>query len=524
MLGKRLLLAAIVVLCGIPPAGAATDVINSVERALMPGELSKPHAKYEADCNQCHEFFRKTKQNDLCLKCHDHKNIRKDIENKHGLHGRTPEIRNKDCNACHSEHKGRENNIIILDNQTFNHNFTDFFLQESHATVPCTKCHEKDKKYYEAKSECVDCHKKVEPHQGKLGKQCNSCHRASTWGDFVYDHGKTKFPLKGKHKGVRCSDCHPNEQYINIPKECIGCHKGDDKHKGKNGKECKNCHSEQGWASYKFDHDKDTKFPLDGKHKNVICDQCHKQTDEKRKLKRDCYFCHQFVDAHKGLYGKKCQDCHKTENWSKQKFDHDKTDFKLEGKHEKVRCQSCHPGDLYKDKAKSECYACHKQDDPHAGKQGKRCNDCHNEQGWQKQIAFDHNLTKFPLLGAHAGLTCEECHSSGTFSEVKINCYSCHKQHDKHKLRMGEKCQRCHFSTDWKVWEFDHDKQTKYPLKEAHKGIACERCHKEVVKEDLKISSVCYRCHAHNDIHEGQFGRNCGRCHDTKAFENVNMR
>ncbi len=490
----------------------------------MPGPLAKAHAKYEKNCDNCHAPFKKTGQDKLCLDCHDHENIKLDIKDKKGLHGRMPGVRAKSCNDCHAEHKGRDHELVLLDAQTFDHGFTDFPLRDAHSKVACDRCHKKEETHAKAKSTCVECHKEAEPHDGRLGKVCNSCHRENRWTDFVFDHDRTDFKLKGKHRGVICRDCHPQEQYSGVPDKCIGCHRADDKHKGRNGEKCADCHSEAGWSLQTFDHDKDSDFPLRDGHKKVHCDQCHKQPGIKDKPKTACAECHRVEDRHKGRYGDKCQDCHTAKGWGKSIFDHDKTDFRLQGKHDKLRCDHCHTGDLYKDKLSVKCIACHKQDDAHKGKQGEACGECHNERGWGQATRFDHDLSRFPLLGSHAALACEECHISSRFSEADIRCFSCHRTSDVHKRRLSEQCQRCHFAADWKVWRFDHDKQTDYPLRGAHKGIRCELCHKSAVAKDLKISTVCYRCHGDDDIHDGEFGRACDRCHDDKAFKNIKPR
>ena len=51
------------------------------------------------------------------------------------------------------------------------------------------------KKYRDAPMECVACHRKQEPHEGKLGKECGGCHDAANWQHVTYDHDKTAFPL-----------------------------------------------------------------------------------------------------------------------------------------------------------------------------------------------------------------------------------------------------------------------------------------------------------------------------------------
>ncbi|WP_455203609.1 cytochrome c3 family protein, partial [Kaarinaea lacus] len=172
---------------------AHADIIDNMEKALMPGQLTKAHEEFEEDCEACHEFFQQSLQNDKCLDCHDHKNVKLDIKNKKGFHGRIPGVMEKDCKVCHREHIGRDADIMLLDIQTFNHDETDFVLRASHLEVQCQACHKPKKKFHEAKHKCAECHKDNEPHKGKLGKVCDSCHRESSWNDFQFDHSKTDF-------------------------------------------------------------------------------------------------------------------------------------------------------------------------------------------------------------------------------------------------------------------------------------------------------------------------------------------
>lgn len=500
-------------------ASALAGPLGTFEQAMSPGPVIQGHAKYENECDKCHSPFSKQSQNDQCMECH--KEARADVKDKKGFHGRLPKINTELCRVCHTDHRGRDFNIVLLDKATFNHDQTDFALRDSHKKVSCASCHDPKKKFREAAGKCVDCHEKDEPHNGKLGKKCEICHKETRWKDFFFDHSRTDFALKGKHVGVDCASCHINERYKNITKKCSECHRNDDKHKGTYGEKCENCHIENGWSQIKFDHDKDTKFKLEGGHQRVSCGQCHKSDDlYKEKLKNDCVTCHKLKDEHKGLYGKKCQDCHVAKAWTEIKFDHDKdTKYKLKGKHKKVGCVDCHPGDLYKDKAPKECYGCHRQDDVHDGQQGKQCHKCHSEDGWIKKVDFDHDLTKFPLLGAHSTLACEECHTTTNFQDAKKECVACHAKDDVHKKKQGPRCERCHNSSDWKLWIFDHDKDSKFKLEGAHKKQACDSCHREPVKDKIELPKDCYSCHGKDDVHDGTYGRACERCHNSESFK-----
>lgn len=498
---------------------------DAMERAVMPGKLSNYHVKYENDCDKCHKSFDKAAQDVLCSDCH--KEVKKDVKIKKGFHGISRDMKGKMCRDCHTEHKGRDFNIILLDRETFNHDMTDFPLQGGHKGVRCESCHKKSKKFKkikhrEAKSRCVDCHKDDQPHKGRLGKNCEVCHQDTKWTDFVFDHRKTDFPLKGKHQGVECGDCHPSERYLGVPKVCANCHRLDDKHKGRYGKKCDKCHSPIGWHNQTFNHDKDTKFKLQGKHKQVTCNQCHKGKDiYKENLKTTCYSCHKLDDTHRGRYGQKCRTCHKPTGWRKAKFDHSKTKFPLKGKHKKVRCTDCHRGDIYKDDVKKDCYSCHRQDDAHKGQQGKNCKRCHTEAGWHRRVQFDHGIFRFPLLGSHATVPCEQCHLSASFKDTKRQCNACHKEDDYHKQTLGPDCQACHNPTSWKLWQFDHDKQTDFKLEGAHKGLKCASCHRAPVKKKISLTGSCYSCHLADDRHGGSFGKHCDHCHTTEAFDKL---
>ena len=101
----------------------------SIETLVMPGQVSEAHADIEAECSECHAPFSKTLQRDLCLSCHDHKGVMEDLEAGTGFHGRSETVGNVECATCHTEHEGRESDIVGLDMETFDHGLTDFALK-----------------------------------------------------------------------------------------------------------------------------------------------------------------------------------------------------------------------------------------------------------------------------------------------------------------------------------------------------------------------------------------------------------
>ena len=498
---------------------------------VLPGDLSKGHAKDDENCDKCHKKFDKGAQTGLCKDCH--KDVGKDIVEKRGFHGRIQE--QKECRECHTEHKGRDAKIVIFDTLKFDHKQTDFELKGGHLNekVKCKSCHVEGKKYSEAPSVCFSCHKKDDKHKGGLGTDCAKCHVEKDWKTTNFDHSKTNFKLLGKHMDVKCDKCHINGKYKDTPKTCVSCHKKDDDkaHKGKLGTDCAKCHSEKDWKTTKFDHDK-TSFPLLGKHEDVKCDKCH--IDKKYKdTPKQCNSCHKKDDdkVHKGKFGPKCETCHTERDWKEILFDHDKkTKFPLLGKHRApLKCVACHKGDLYKDKLQTTCVSCHKKDDDkvHKGNFGAKCETCHVERDW-KEILFDHTKqTKYPLNGKHKSAKCVSCHKGDLYKDkLQTNCVSCHKKDDDkvHKGNFGVKCESCHVERDWKEVQFDHDKQTKFPLLGKHRPpVKCAACHKGDLYKD-KLQSTCISCHEKDDKHKGQEGKKCETCHNEQDWKKTSFK
>jgi len=501
--------------------GAGAD---TVETALMPGQVIEGHAKYEADCKQCHKRFDKRAQSGLCLDCH--KDVATDVVRKQGYHGR---LRQDECRECHTEHKGRNVNIAPLDERKFDHSQTDFALRGGHAAakVKCRDCHVKGKKHRDTPSDCYACHKKDDKHKGSLGKACADCHSDKNWKETRFDHSKTKFPLTGKHRDVQCKNCHKDPSFKGAPTRCVACHRKDDDrkgHKGRFGDKCETCHTDRDWKQMRFDHDRDTKYPLRGKHRFTKCTACHSGFLYKEKTATKCVACHRKDDdrkGHKGKFGDKCETCHVEKAWDVSIFNHDRqTKYPLRGKHAKAKCTACHTGFLYKEKTKTDCYSCHKKDDKHKGQEGRKCESCHNESDWKK-ARFDHGLSKFPLLGKHAKVECKKCHKSAQFRDAKVECFACHEQDDKHKRRLGTLCEVCHNAVSWKSWTFDHDRRTHFKLDGAHKGLDCHACHRRPVSGKASLSSTCASCHDGDDVHHGGFGRDCQRCHYNDSFKRI---
>jgi hypothetical protein len=197
---------------------ARSEAVNP-ETLLMPGKLTSAHAKYEEQCSLCHDRSDRKRQTRLCLECH--KDIATDITAKRAYHGHLNGITTSQCRGCHSEHLGRSADIVKLSREQFDHDASDFPLRGAHSGVSCTSCHAAGRPYRKAPVECIECHRKEEPHEGKLGRDCASCHSDTSWRQTRFDHGKTAFALQDKHTDVPCMGCHFGNRYKGTPKECV---------------------------------------------------------------------------------------------------------------------------------------------------------------------------------------------------------------------------------------------------------------------------------------------------------------
>lgn len=450
---RRLLV--VVIALGALVAAGPVAAQTIFEKLVMPGDLAKAHEKYKTTCEKCHTPFQRATQTKLCLDCHD--KVDADRRRRRGFHAKNPTAAKAECRHCHSEHKGIDADITGLDKSTFDHAQTDYPLKGRHVGVACEACHEQGKPYRAAKLDCIGCHKKDDPHKTRLGERCETCHNVEGWQKTsTFDHDKTKFPLVEAHKKVACDKCHAGEVYKGVPTVCSGCHTLQDVHKGAYGTKCEACHVSSKWKTIKFDHDRDTKFPLKGGHKTA-------------------------------------------------------------------KCAACHLDNIYTVRISKTCSGCHGRQDPHKGTLGTNCAKCHNETSWIARVAFDHDLTKFPLIGLHAAVGCASCHRTKTYSEAPKTCEACHSD-SHHQGRVGSACVRCHTPNGWKLWVFDHARDARFELTGAHRSLDCHACHKVKGAKRVPVPKACIACHAHDDVHRGAFGTGCENCHTTEDFRRARFR
>ena len=195
-------------------------------------------------------------------------------------------------------------------------------MRNAHAAkaLACKACHADLKHYRDTPMECYACHKKDDKHEGQQGTKCESCHGDRDWKTTTFDHRLSRFALLGKHVSVKCADCHKTARFKDAPRDCLSCHKKDDKHQLKFGTACESCHNARAWGIWDYDHARRAKYALDGAHAKLACEACHTRPAPAGKAAAEvgntCVACHRRDDTHDGAFGPVREQCHVTTRWT----------------------------------------------------------------------------------------------------------------------------------------------------------------------------------------------------------------
>jgi hypothetical protein len=303
------------------------------------------------------------------------------------------------------------------------------------------------------------------PHGRDFKISCSTCHSSKGWmidtTIYSFDHNTTRLPLKGQHTIVKCRECHPSLIFSQAKSECNECHA--DVHQGTTGLDCSGCHTPTSWLVSNITRIHEiSRFPLMGAHKTADCKACHKSES----LVRfdvpgvDC------IDCHREAYNSTTNPNHRTSGFSEQ------------------------------------------------------CDICHSITSTQwTGVGFNHSF--FPLVLGHSGLSCVTCHTSGNYSNLSPDCYSCHQTdynnttNPNHSgLSFSTQCTACHSTNPgWKPAKFTQHDSQYFPIYSGrHNGTwtVCTECHTEPGNYAI---FDCKRCHA--NAHEGKNYTNdeCYSCH-----------
>jgi hypothetical protein len=218
--------------------------------------------------------------------------------------------------------------------------------------------------------------------------------------------------------------------------------------------------------------------------------------------------------------------------------------------HEKVQCVACHVKPVFTNVGKA-CADCHKASDVHRGQMGSNCEQCHTVQGWAiaTQQVKDHQ-NRFPLLGAHAAVQCEDCHKSaavGIFYGLSTECQSCHLKDWQNTTNpphaqdptdfAPSQCKTCHTQFDsWLGASFSGNHAAppiSFPLTLGHANVPCAQCH---VSNNYHLQIAATDCgnagchlttwqQTNNPPHPNAgptfAAANCSQCHNTSSWTNV---
>lgn len=552
--------------------------------STSPGALTVSHASLDkADkCNDCHVNGTAEVSNQLCLGCHDHKDLAARIAAGKGFHA-TSGVKGKKCETCHHEHKGRNYDLmgwtaVKGGEKGFDHDLTGWPLKGKHASTECADCHKARNKqglrtYMGTDRLCGSsgCHANDQPHKFERKEMlaCERCHGESVWKpakqtlQFNHDDRRdAAMPIIGSHKDVKCAKCHPKSVFnlpFSKPTHCgnTGCHAT--VHQGHlfDLKDCDWCHSPS-FKNFKqkynrdipfFDHSEKTRFDL-GAHRKIKCYDCHTKQLGTAKPVGSCEQCHAKDNKHGGrfkAFGEppKCATCHPTTSWKPNAFNHGtRTKFALTAKHADITCRGCHrgkgPADFENFGGETGCMSCHQHRTVHDGKwKNSQCLNCHEKAGsidvkYVEMVKAYHGPnSNFPLIKSHKGVPCEDCHKGKdkrgktTFEKESPECGErCHED-SLHQGTLGKRCTPCHSSGIWDALKFDHNVETfpdgtpGYPLKGEHKNNKCESCHGAAKKfKDTPRNCAAEGCHADDDAHKGRLGDKCEQCH-TETLENL---
>lgn len=207
--------------------------------------------------------------------------------------------------------------------------------------------------------------------------RCAACHTTASWTQVSFNHERTGFSLTGEHTRASCKTCHPVSFTQPRPRACAGCHQ--DVHAQELGARCEGCHDTRSWRpTFDADAHRRTNFPLLGGHAALPCVECHLEAKERR-------FSRAAVD-----------------------------------------CGGCHAGDFTRTQGTAVDHAA-------LGFSPQACRQCHGAFRFRPAVFPGHDACFVTSAGAHAGITCQGCHTSlataatpGTCSTRTAACTACH--------------------------------------------------------------------------------------------------
>ena len=219
----------------------------------------------------------------------------------------------------------------------------------------------------------------------------------------------------------------------------------------------------------------------------------------------------------------------------------------MRGAHKQLDCEKCHTasqkavGDFqvqqFSGLKYNLCTNCHR--DEHKGSFGTNCLKCHSENTFKQEDvagAFNHQTTRYPLVGMHATVECALCHTKEDRFKLTASfdqCSDCHA--DNHagifqKPERDNSCDQCHSVRGFfpPLFGVIEHRNTRFAIDGAHLAQPCIFCHEQ---NDEPVYSwnplACESCHS--TIHGKQFlryqqnGNWCENCHKTSEWTDLSF-
>jgi len=228
-------------------------------------------------------------------------------------------------------------------------------------------------------------------------------------------------------------------------------------------------------------------------------------------------------------------------------FDHFRTSFPLIGAHERITCESCHRGGVFRG-TPTRCFTCHDGGgagtadtarDVHHIRTTNDCDNCHLMMAWIPS-RVDHDSVLGDCVSCHDGRTaigkdpghppssnsCAECHNTINFDSASFDhtgittgCVTCHNGSTATGKHLGHppssnNCEECHNTFNWFSTGFNHVGITNN----------CFSCHNGTTAQGksgghMPTSNVCEACHRPGSwtfitFDHGQVQASCSTCHD----------
>ena len=213
------------------------------------------------------------------------------------------------------------------------------------------------------------------------------------------------------------------------------------------------------------------------------------------------------------------------------------------------RCSSCHAFFWQSASMADRCVTCHtdvaiQQQDPsslHGSllKKNNRltCRTCHpDHRGSISSLTdlsaadishddFGYSLMAHQKQSDGSPFTCRSCHVNGynTACDQQV-CVTCHQPIKAdfmlaHRQAYGDDCLACHDGIDTYSHNFSHE-TAPFKLTGKHTTVDCAGCHTGAHSlADLKATPQdCYSCHAKDDAHQEQLGKDCAACHTSAGW------